>query len=124
MDNFLDANVFAVVGASSKPHKYGYKIYKYLKKIGKRVYPIHRAIKTIDDDVVYKSITDLPEKVEVVDIVVPPEVTEKVVIECHKLGIKKIWIQPGAESKKAIEFCKNNGIDVVYNTCIMLAPLD
>jgi predicted CoA-binding protein len=120
----LDANVYAVVGVSSKPHKYGYKVYKYLKKIGKQVYPIHPAIKELDGDIVYKSLKDVPAVVEVVDVVVSPQVTEKVVVECYELGIKKVWMQPGAESQKAIDFCKDNDIDVVYNSCIMLAPLD
>ncbi len=46
----------------------------------------------------------------VVDIVVPPTVTEKVVVECKSLGIRRIWMQPGAESQKAIQYCNENGI--------------
>lgn len=41
--------------------------------------------------------------------------------ECAQKGIKRVWIQPGAESPAAIQFCRDNGIKVIYNICIMLA---
>jgi len=45
-----------------------------------------------------------------VDFVTQPAVTEKALIECKNLGLKNIWMQPGAESKNAIEYCKQNGL--------------
>ena len=56
---------------------------------------------------------------DVVDTVVPPHITEQIVKECKELGITKVWMQPGSESEKAIIFCKDNGIEVVYDDCIM-----
>jgi predicted CoA-binding protein len=41
----------------------------------------------------------------VVDVVVPPKVTEHTVETCQKLGITRVWMQPGSESEKAIKFC-------------------
>lgn len=61
-----------------------------------------------------------PVKPDVVDVVVPPKVTEHTVETCRKLGITKVWMQPGSESKKAIKFCEENGIDVVYGVCVMI----
>lgn len=58
-------------------------------------------------------------KVDVVDIVVPPHITEQIVKECKQIGITKVWMQPGSESEEAIIFCKDNGIEVVYDNCIM-----
>lgn len=120
IDEYLKEDVFAVVGASPNSEKYGYKIYKHLQSLGKKVYPVHPAAKEIDGEAVYKSLTDIPDKVAVVDIVVPPQVTERVVEECLNLGITKVWIQPGAESDKAIEFCEKNNMEVVHHQCIMM----
>ena len=53
-------------------------------------------------------------------IVVPPEVTEDIVKQCKKLNIKKIWMQPGSESKKAIDYCKKNNIELLNGVCILL----
>ena len=68
----------------------------------------------------YPSIEDLPVKPDVVDIVVPPKITERVVKTCRKLGIRKVWMQPGSESEAAIKFCEENGMDVVHGVCVMV----
>ncbi len=53
-------------------------------------------------------------------LVVPGEQTEKIVEEAKSLGINHIWMQTGAETKKAIEFCEENNINVVHNECIFM----
>jgi predicted CoA-binding protein len=68
----------------------------------------------------HQNIEALPEKPDVADIVVPPKITEHVVRSCKKLGIMKVWMQPGSESEEAIRFCKVNGIDVVHGVCVMV----
>jgi predicted CoA-binding protein len=65
-------------------------------------------------------VKEIPESVDVVDIVTPPQITEKIVRECKEKSISRVWIQPGAESKDVIEFCKDNNIEVVHNLCIMM----
>jgi len=54
-----------------------------------------------------------------VDVVTNPMVTEKVVEECRKLGIRYVWMQPGAESRAAIEFCESNAIVCIHGACVM-----
>ncbi len=119
--DFLDKrNVFAVVGASRDPKKYGYQVYKDLKQAGYKVYPINPNAEEILGDKCYPNLESLPIKPDVVDIVVPPPITEKIVQSCKKVGVKKVWMQPGSESEKAIEFCRENGIEVVYGVCVMV----
>ncbi len=108
-----------MVGATNKPDRYGYKVFKNLLARGYRVYAVHPTLRSIDGIEVYPSLSELPEKVEAVDVVVNPAVTEKVVEECQKLGIRYVWMQPGAESKAAIEFCENNGIVCIHDKCVM-----
>ncbi len=113
-------NIFAVVGVSKNPKKYGNKIYKELKFGGYRVYPINPLVEEIDGDKCYSSISELPKMPDVVNIVVPPDIAKKVVKEAIGLGIKKIWLQPGSESKILIEICKKNNIQALHNMCIMI----
>jgi len=113
-------NVFAVIGVSSNPAKYGHQVYKDLKEAGYVVYPINPNIDEVLGDRCYHSLSDLPEKTDVVDIVVPPKVTEKIVEECKELGIERVWMQPGSESGHAICFCEENSIKVVHDLCVMV----
>ena len=63
---------------------------------------------------------DLPEKPAVVDIVVPPKVTEEIVRQCAELGLGRVWMQPGSESEEATRFCHEKGIKVVHGVCAMM----
>ena len=113
-------NVFAVIGVSKDPKKYGNKVYLELKKKGYQVYPINPNIKKINGEKCYSDIKKLPSKPDVVETIVKPTITEKIVKTCKKLGIDKVWMQPGSESEKAIEYCKKNNIKVLHNICIMV----
>ena len=120
-------NTIAFIGATIQKDKWGYKKYKEIKESGFEVYPINPKYDNVDGDKCYpnlKSLIDfLHEKPDFVITIVPPKVTEKIVEQCKIYGIDKIWMQPGSESEKAIKFCKENGIIVVYGVCIVVDVL-
>ena len=53
-----------------------------------------------------------------VNTVVPPEVARNVVREAIKVGVKRIWFQPGSE-EEAISLCLGSGINVAWVLCLM-----
>lgn len=118
--DFLKQSRFAVVGSFRNESKYAYRILKTLKDKGYEVYPINPRLKEVEGVACYVSVKDIPVVVDVADIVTPPEITKKVVRECREKGITRVWLQPGAESKEVIKFCKENNIKVVYNLCVMM----
>lgn len=121
IDEFLDKrNVFAVVGVSKESEKYGNKVYFDLKRAGYTVYPVNPNAINISGNRCYSNLRNLPTLPDVVDIVVPPKITEEIVKECKELGIGKVWMQPGSESEDAIGFCRENSIEVLYGICVML----
>ena len=117
---FMTKKRFALIGATDNEEKYGNRIFKNLTKRGYEVYPVNPNLKEIEAVKCYSDIADIPVKVDVVDFVVPPKVTEAILKECKKLGLANIWLQPGSESDDAIAFCHNNKFKVVYGTCVML----
>ncbi|HEC92217.1 MAG TPA: CoA-binding protein [Candidatus Atribacteria bacterium] len=124
VEEFLrNKNIFAIVGVSRDKRKYGYKVYISIKKAGYKVYPINPNTNEILGDRCYHSIKDLPEKPDVVVTVVPPKITEQIVKQCKILKIDKIWMQPGSESEKSINFCKLNNIKVVHDICFIINGL-
>ncbi len=121
IDAFLNKNnVFAVVGVSRNPSKFGYIIYQDLKRKGYKVLPINPNAKIINGDKAYASLSELPIQPDVVDIVVPPNVAFYVVKECNALGIQKVWLQPGAESDEVVDFCYDHDIEVIYGMCVLV----
>ena len=118
--DFLKQRRFAVAGSFRNESKYAYRILKTLKKKGYEVYPVNPRLTEVDGLTCYPSVKEIPESVDVVDIVTQPQITEKIVRECKEKGISRVWIQPGAESQTVVEFCKDNNIEVVYNLCVMM----
>lgn len=121
IQDFLDKhNTFAVVGVSRNTEKYGYRVFMDLSRAGYRVYPVNPKIDKLDNNIrCYHSLKELPVRPDVVITVVPPKVTETIVKEAAELGIDKIWMQPGSESEKVAEYCKDKNIRFIQGTCIM-----
>ncbi|MBN1446072.1 MAG: CoA-binding protein [Candidatus Omnitrophica bacterium] len=118
--DFLSRKSFAVIGSFRDESKYAYKIMKDLLAKGYEVYPVNPHMSRVEGRVCYKNLSDIPVDIDVADVVTPPAVTEKIVEECLQKGIKRVWLQPGAESEKAIEFCKENNMKVLHSICVML----
>jgi hypothetical protein len=119
ISNFLKQKNWAVIGVSTDPNKYGYKVYFQLKKNGYNVYAINPKLESIEGDPVYSNLSMLPEKPDVVSIVIPPKATEQIIPECIRLKIPRVWMQPGCETNEAISKAEENGITVIHNHCVI-----
>ena len=121
IDEMLSARVWAVVGASTNTEKYGYKAYRALLNAQKVAYPINPRAKEIDGIPCYAFVADLPEVLDVVVSVVPPALTEALIPQLVEAGVTRLWIQPGAESAKAVSDAEAGGIAVVHGgPCVMV----
>jgi predicted CoA-binding protein len=120
ISDFVNRRVWAVVGASQDRAKYGNRVLRSLHTAGYTVYPVNPKGEVIEGLQAYSSLESLPERPEVVNLVVPPSVTEEIVREAHRLGLSRVWMQPGAESQAAIDYCHEHGIQVVYHACAMV----
>ena len=124
VDDFVSQKSLAVVGASRDPKKFGSMAYRALKTRGYRLFPVNPKAKTIDGDRCYPSLSTLPELVDGVLIVTPPHETEQVVQEAIRAGIRRVWMQKGAESDRAIQLCQESGISEVHGECILMFARD
>ncbi len=108
----------AVVGMSKNEQKAGNYVPRYLIEHGYNVIPVNPTISEVFGRKSYPTITDIPEKVDIVDVFrksedVPPVVDDAI---NRKNQIKVLWMQEGIYNEKN---AKENGIDVVYNRCMM-----
>ena len=121
--DFLQQKSFAVAGSFRNESKVAYKIFKDLSGRGHEVFPVNPRLSEVDGKPCYKRLSDIPCRVDVVNLVTPPAVTENILRECLGKGIKRAWMQPGAESQDAIDFCRANDIQVVHGVCVMLEKI-
>jgi hypothetical protein len=113
---------WAVVGATNKRRKFGYKIYQRLKENGYNVYPVNPNLDNINGDKCYDNLDEIDDRIDVVDLVVNPEIGIKIMEDIKKNNIKYVWLQPGARSAEIRRFARDNDIDYI-NGCIYVELL-
>ena len=118
---FLAQQRFAVVGASSDRTKYGNKVLRCYRQHGRHAVPVNPKDAEVEGLRAYRSLSEIPDVPQAVSIITPPAVTEKVVEECGKLGIRHLWMQPGAESDAAIRRAQELGMNVIAGgPCVLV----
>jgi len=122
IEDILDKNnKFAVIGASNNEEKYGYKVYKQLKKNGYQIYPINPREELIDGDKCYETLYSIKEfNVDVLSFIVPPAISLKVTQTALKLGYKTFWYQPGSYNKEVLALHEGLDTKVVSDQCILI----
>jgi len=120
VQEFVAEKTLALVGASRGGKKFGNTILKEMQTKGYTMYPVHPEAEEIDGVRCVPSLQDLPEDVGGVVFVVKPGVTEQLVREVKEAGISRVWMQQGAASDQAIAYCREQGIDVVANECLLM----
>ena len=123
VQDFLAQKTFAVVGASPDRSKYGNKVLRCYMQHGRAVTPVHPKEPIVEGLAAFTSLGGIAEKPGAVSVITPPAVTEKVVEECAKLGIKHVWMQPGAESDAAIRRGRELGLSVIAGGPCLLVVL-
>ncbi len=122
IDQFLNGSPFAVVGASVDRDKYGNKVLRCYLQNDIEVFPVNPRADEVEGLKSFPDLTSIGVKLHGISIVTQPSVTEKVIEEAQQLGIKHIWMQPGAESEIAIQLGKLYGMSLIaQGPCILVA---
>ncbi|NIP86109.1 MAG: CoA-binding protein [Planctomycetales bacterium] len=123
VEQFLAGGPHAVVGASPNRAKYGNKVLRVYQQTGRPVFPVHPTADEIEGLKAYPDLASLPEPVYGVSVITPPAVTEQIVRQAVALGIRHLWMQPGAESDEAIAAAREGGINVIAGGPCLLVVL-
>ena len=111
----------AVVGVSKNEEKPSNQVPKYFIEHGYNVIPVNPRLTEVLGRKAYPSIVGIPEKIDIVDVFRKSEDVPAVVDDVLKKkdGIKVLWMQLAIYNEEAERKAKQNGIDVVYNRCMM-----
>ena len=120
---FLDGAPHAVVGASVDRAKYGNKVLRAYIQNHREVIPVNPNADQVEELQAYPNLSALPVGVHGISVITPPPVTERVVEEAGQLGIRHIWLQPGAESPAAIERAAELGMNMIADGSCLLVVL-
>ena len=121
-DAFLSGGSFAVVGASRDRAKYGNRVLRAYVSHGLKAVPVNPNETEVEGLAAVPDLAHLPERVHGISIITPPEATERVVDEALALGYRLLWMQPGAESRPAVERARRAGARVLaYGPCVLVS---
>ena len=119
-EKMMEKKVWAVVGANNDSSKHANMIYLKLRGRGYTTYAVNPKYEEVEGDKCYADLSSLPEKPDVIEIVVAPKNGKKYVEEAKKLGLDNFWLQPGTYDDEFIELLEQNGLKYV-KACILVA---
>ncbi|OPY73754.1 MAG: hypothetical protein A4E64_02477 [Syntrophorhabdus sp. PtaU1.Bin058] len=112
------SRVIAVVGLSPDEGKPSNVVAKYLIAHGYTVVPVNPGYENILGQKAYKTLSDIPEKIDIVDIFMRADVLLPVVEEAVRIKPKCIWLQLGIINEEARKLAEDNGITFFMDRCI------
>lgn len=111
--------VVAVVGASADRHKFGNKALRAFRAQGYTVIPINPHETVVEGERAYASVLDYPGEIDEATVYVPPMVGVGVMGELARKGIKKVWLNPGADAPAVIASARAAGLRLVVACSII-----
>ena len=120
INEFLDSQPIALVGASRNPKKFGYTDFKELKEKGMKIIPVNPLADEIMGEKSYPNVKMLPPEVQSIIVFTKKDQTASVIRDAKERGIKHIWIQQMADSKEALAELKDSGINYISGECILM----
>lgn len=120
---FLAGSVYAVVGASNDRSKYGNRVLRAYLAHDRRAHPVNPNAKEVEGLESYADLASLPEAPHGVSVVTPPRVSDRVIEEAGRLGFRRVWLQPGAESPDSPEVARRAGVELISGGPCVLVEL-
>jgi predicted CoA-binding protein len=111
------ANI-AVVGLSDKPDRTSYMVAEAMQLRGYRIIPVNPNADQILGEICYPSLSDIPEKVHIVNVFRRSEQVVPIAEEAVKIGAKVFWLQQGIMNHEAAEIASGAGLEVIMDRCI------
>lgn len=115
----------AIVGLSRDPDKASYRVAQYLESVGYRIIPVNPFADEILGEKCYKSLLEVPDTIDIVDIFRPSEdvpaiVDEAITIKNRVGSPNVIWMQLGIVNEEAAKRAREAGFTVVVDRCMMI----
>lgn len=118
-DILTRCKTLAIVGLSPKEERDSHKVARYLTEQGYEIVPVNPGRKEILGRPCYKTLKDIPFRIDMVDIFLNPARVPPVVDQAIEMGVPVLWMQLGVIHDKAAQKARAAGITVIMNKCTM-----
>jgi predicted CoA-binding protein len=108
---------WAVVGLSNDTSRAAWGVAKFLQDHGKRIVPVHPRAETVHGEQGYRTLTEIPFEVDVVDVFVRSSGAGKVADDAVRIGAKAVWFQLGVVDELAYDRTRAVGVAMVMDRC-------
>lgn len=106
-----------MVGLGNNPERAAYSVAKLLQDKGHKIIPVYPRAEEVHGEAGYKTLTDIPHKVDVVDCFVNSKLVGKIVDEAIAIGAKAVWLQLDVIDHDAIARAQAAGLLTVMDRC-------
>ena len=113
------SKTIAVVGLSDSPLRPSHGVSAYMQSRGYRIIPVNPSIQEALGEKAYTSLTEVPGKIDIVNIFRRPEFVPEVVDQAIALKIPAVWMQEEVINEEAAEKARQAGMFVVMDRCIL-----
>lgn len=120
IEDFVAQRRLALVGVSRDGRGFGNVVRKELGARGYELFLVHPSAGSIGGLPCAARLADVASQVGGVVLVTPPEATTALVREAAEAGVRRVWMQQGAESREAILFCERGGLAAIHGECILM----
>jgi predicted CoA-binding protein len=117
------ARTIAVVGLSGNPDRPSFGVAQYLQGRGYRIIPVNPGIESVLGEKSYASLSQIPEKVDIVDVFRRPEFVPALAEEAIAIGARCLWLQLGVIHEEAARKARDAGLLVVMDRCLAVERL-
>ena len=117
IDSVLAMNTWAVVGLGKNPNRAAFNVAKLLQEKGHRIIPVHPRAEIVHGEIGYKTLSEIPEPIDVVDCFVNSQLVGDVVDQAIAIGAKAVWLQLDVIDQAAILRAQVAGLLTVMNRC-------
>ena len=113
----LALHTWAVVGLGNNPERAAFGVAKLLQEKGHRIVPVYPRAETVHGEVGYKTLSEVPDAIDVVDCFVNSARVGEVVDEAIAIGAKAIWLQLDVIDEVAIARAEAAGLIAIMDRC-------
>ena len=117
IDQVLKLKTWAIVGLGNNPDRAAFGVSKLLQDKGHRIVPVYPRAETVHGEIGYKTLSEIPFEVDVVDCFVNANLVGKVVDEAIAIGAKAVWLQLDVIDEAAVARAEAAGLLAIMDRC-------